>query len=83
MILASSFVFIWGIIFWKFYRDFNSTSYVANYEAIKTYVTPAEYNLHPDRTDAVKSMFLGDEAFQNDAVGPLFSYAPKFLYLFS
>lgn len=36
IILTCSFVIIWGIIFWMINRDLNSTSYVVQYQSIKT-----------------------------------------------
>ncbi|HEU0226987.1 MAG TPA: peptide MFS transporter, partial [Arachidicoccus soli] len=36
IILASSFVIIWGIIFWMINRDLNSASYVVQYKSIQT-----------------------------------------------
>lgn len=38
IILASSFVIIWGIVIWMINRDLNSTSYVVEYQSIKTAV---------------------------------------------
>ncbi len=38
IILGTSFVIIWGIIFWMIYRDVNSSSYVIQYDSIKTAV---------------------------------------------
>ncbi len=44
IILASSFVIIWGIIFWMINRDLNSTSYVVEYNSIKTAQIDSETN---------------------------------------
>ena len=36
IILGSSFLIIWAIIFWMINRDLNSTSYVVSYDVINT-----------------------------------------------
>ncbi len=76
LILASSFLIIWGIIFWKFYRDLNSVSYLANYEVIDTRIGGEEYKLHPDREETFKDMLKedsnfmhGDEVVKVDSIG--------------
>ncbi len=42
IILGLSFVIIWGIIFWMINRDLNSSSYVVQYDSIKTAVINPE-----------------------------------------
>ncbi|MBL4862587.1 MAG: hypothetical protein JKY09_06175 [Crocinitomicaceae bacterium] len=63
LILGSSFVIIWGIVFWMINRDLNSSSYVISYQSIKTQITPEQYGMHPDRMDAFKGMLEGDASF--------------------
>lgn len=43
MILGSSFIIIWIIVFWMINRDLNSSSYIVSYNLIKTEVQPGEY----------------------------------------
>jgi len=63
LILGSSFLIIWGIIFWMINRDLNSTSYVVSYNTIQTNITPEQYNMHPDRDTTFMNMLKGDEKF--------------------
>ncbi len=69
IILGSSFLIIWAIIFWMINRDLNSTSYVVSYDQISTTVTPEQYKLHPDRQETLESMLAGDAKFRYGADG--------------
>ncbi len=63
LILASSFLIIWGIVFWMINRDLNSSSYVASYKAVKTQLTSEQFGLSEERTDAYKSKMTGGATF--------------------
>jgi POT family proton-dependent oligopeptide transporter len=63
LILSTSFIFIWGIIFWMIQRDLNSYSYVVNYDQVQTAIVPEQYNLHPDRQTKFSSMLAGGSSF--------------------
>ncbi|MEJ6505890.1 MAG: oligopeptide:H+ symporter [Crocinitomicaceae bacterium] len=63
VILASSFLIIWGIVFWMINRDLNSSSYVVSYKAIKTQLDPKQFKLSEIRTDAFKSKISGGATF--------------------
>jgi POT family proton-dependent oligopeptide transporter len=63
-ILGFSFLIIWGIVFWMINRDLNSTSYVAEYSAIKTHAIAGEFELHKDRTESYKDLLKGDGQFK-------------------
>jgi POT family proton-dependent oligopeptide transporter len=64
ILLGSSFLIIWGIVFWMINRDLNSSSYVASYQVIKTQVQADQYNMHPDRLESFKGMLAGDASFK-------------------
>jgi len=64
VILASSFTFVWAIVFWMINRDLNSTSYVINYNAIKTNLVADEYEMHEDRLESFKGSLKGDGSFK-------------------
>lgn len=66
VILGFSFLIIWGIVFWMINRDLSSTSYVANYQAIKTNLVSEEYGMHKDRLAAFQDHLKGDSEFSFD-----------------
>ncbi len=47
IILGSSFVIIWGIVFWMINRDWHSKSYVVEYQAYKKVTSSGEEKLIP------------------------------------
>ncbi len=63
IILASSFIIIWIIVFWKFDRDLGSSTYVVNYQAIKTEMMKDSYGAHEDRTAKLEELLKGDAKF--------------------
>jgi POT family proton-dependent oligopeptide transporter len=65
-ILGFSFVIIWGIVFWMINRDLNSTSYVVEYQAIRTELTADAYQKHEDRLETFKGKLAGDASFKKD-----------------
>ena len=62
VILATSFVIIWGIIFWMINRDLNSSSYVVQYESVKTAV------INPETQEQEKDEKTGELMFNNIAL---------------
>ncbi len=70
VILASSFTIIWAIVFWMINRDLNSTSYVINYNSIKTNLVADEYEMHENRLKSFKEKLKGDAQFKFVAVDP-------------
>jgi POT family proton-dependent oligopeptide transporter len=67
-ILGFSFLIIWAIVFWMINRDLNSTSYVVEYNAIKTNLVADEFNMHESRLEAYKGHLKGDSEFHFDVV---------------
>lgn len=65
LILGFSFAIIWAIVFWMINRDLNSSSYVVDYQAIKTELTTESYELSKDRSDAFEEMIVDDASFLN------------------
>ena len=66
VILGSSFVIIWFIVFWMINRDLNSTSYEIEYRAIKTNLVASEYEMHDSRLESFKGKLGGDGSFKYD-----------------
>lgn len=63
IILGSSFLIIWAIIFWKFNRDLSSNTYIASYELIQTNASADIYGLNADREATYNGMIKGDGQF--------------------
>jgi dipeptide/tripeptide permease len=63
VILASSFLIIWGIVFWMINRDLTSESYKISYDTIQTNLSPESYNLSEDRAAAFEKMLKNDDSF--------------------
>lgn len=63
IILGLSFTIIWGIIFWMINQDLNSSSYVINYQAIRTYASPDSYNAEQNRSIAFIDRLKEDGSF--------------------
>lgn len=63
IILGSSFLIIWAIIFWKFNRDFSSYTYISSYDVIQTTAESDSYSLNPDREDTFEKKIKGDDQF--------------------
>ena len=63
VILASSFLIIWAIVFWMINRDLKSSSYVVSYQSIQTQLTPDQYNLSDDRKESFKANMTGGATF--------------------
>ena len=70
VILGSSFLVIWVIVFWMINRDLTSQSYQISYQTIETNLSPDSYNLSEDRATAYAKMLGDDATFMNgdDAV---------------
>ena len=66
VILGSSFLIIWVIVFWMINRDLNSTSYEIEYNAVKTNLVSEEYGLHNDRQESFKDKLKDDASFKYD-----------------
>ncbi len=64
-ILSFSFLIIWGIVFWMINRDFNSSSYVIGYKAIKTDLVKGSYDATPERLETFKGLLTGGAKFKN------------------
>ena len=63
IILGSSFLIIWAIIFWKFNRDLNSTTYIASYDVVQTTASADSYSLNENREKTYNAMIKGDDQF--------------------
>jgi dipeptide/tripeptide permease len=63
VILGSSFLIIWVIVFWMMNRDLTSQSYNIQYQTIETSLTPESYGLSKDRKASFVEMLEGDEVF--------------------
>lgn len=63
VVLGSSFVIIWGIVFWIINNDLKTTSYDIEYEAVSTVVSPEYYNATEERSADFKSMLEKNATF--------------------
>ena len=63
VILGSSFLIIWVIVFWMMNRDLTSQSYNIEYQTIQTTLSPESYKLSEARTASFVEKLEGDESF--------------------
>lgn len=71
VILGFSFVIIWGIIFWMISRDLNSSSYVIEYQSVKTAVMNEKTNQQEKDEKTGKLLFNEIAVNETTDVKPL------------